>query len=66
MYLEHTECVKLMGKDMVVHNNLTTLLALIQAVTAVTMAQLTYEIIDDTFGFRYCKLSINNKKNLKF
>lgn len=37
-----------------------------QAVTAVTVARLTYEIIDDTFGFWYSKLSINNKKNLKF
>lgn len=31
-----------------------------QAVPAVTTAQLTPEIIDDTFGFRYCKLFINN------
>lgn len=37
-----------------------------QAVTAVTVAQVTHEISDDTFGFRYNKLSINNKNNLKF
>lgn len=37
-----------------------------QAVTAVTVAQVTHEIFDDTFGFRYNKLSINNKNNLKF
>lgn len=38
-----------------------------QAVPAVTTAQLAPKIIDDTFGFRYCKLSINNshKKRLK-
>lgn len=40
----------------------------IQAVPAVTAAQLALKIIDDAFGFPYCKLSINNnnyKKRLK-